>query len=408
MEFMKRIASKHGLACLLHEKPFAGVNGSGKHNNWSIATAEGENLLTPGKEPQNNTRFLLFLAAIIKAVDDYQDLLRVSVASAGNDHRLGANEAPPAIVSVFLGSELTSILEAVEKDAEYNANAVSIMQLNGNVIPHFAKDTTDRNRTSPFAFTGNKFEFRMPGSSFSISGPNIVLNTIVAEVLEQFADELESQKYKEAAIKKLIRETVAAHKRIIFNGDGYTDEWVEEAEMRGLLNLKSTPEAIPYMLDKKNIELFTKHRIFTEAEIHSRVEILLEGYAKTIRIEALTLGEMMTKDLLPAAAAFSSDLAATIANKKLAGLEAEGTYELAALKRISTLSSALCESLKKLEKALAAADEISGAKEIACHYRDAVFAAMQEIRETADKIEPLLSEKYLPYPTYGQLLFGVN
>lgn len=408
MEFMKRIASKHGLACLLHEKPFAGVNGSGKHNNWSIATAEGENLLTPGKEPQNNTRFLLFLAAIIKAVDDYQDLLRVSVASAGNDHRLGANEAPPAIVSVFLGSELTAILEAVEKDAEYNANAVSIMQLNGNVIPHFAKDTTDRNRTSPFAFTGNKFEFRMPGSSFSISGPNIVLNTIVAEVLEQFADELESQKYKEAAIKKLIRETVAAHKRIIFNGDGYTDEWVEEAEMRGLLNLKSTPEAIPYMLDKKNIELFTKHRIFTEAEIHSRVEILLEGYAKTIRIEALTLGEMMTKDLLPAASAFSSDLAATIANKKLAGLEAEGTYELAALKRISTLSSALCESLKKLEKALAAADEISGAKEIACHYRDAVFAAMQEIRETADKIEPLLSEKYLPYPTYGQLLFGVN
>ncbi|NCD08843.1 MAG: glutamine synthetase type III [Negativicutes bacterium] len=408
MEFMKRIASKHGLVCLLHEKPFAGVNGSGKHNNWSIATAEGDNLLNPGNEPHKNTRFLLFLAAIIKAVDDYQDLLRVSVASAGNDHRLGANEAPPAIVSAFLGSELTAILKSIENGNDHNPDAENIMQISGNVIPHFTQDTTDRNRTSPFAFTGNKFEFRMLGSAFSISGPNIVLNTIVAEVLEQFADKLEKAADKDAAIKELIKETVTEHKRIIFNGDGYTDEWVEEAKMRGLLNLKSTPEAIPYMLAKKNIELFTKHKIFTEAEIHARVEILLENYAKTIRIEGLTLAEMLTKDLLPAAAAVSNDLATTVANKKLAGLDVEGTYELTTLKKVSALSSSLCEKVAGLEKHLAAACEISGGEELANYYHETVFAAMQDIRVTADELEPLLSEKYLPYPTYGQLLFGVN
>ena len=408
MEFMKRIAAKHNLICLLHEKPFAGINGSGKHNNWSIGTAEGDNLLNPGSEPHKNTRFLLFLAAIIKAVDEYQDLLRVSVASAGNDHRLGANEAPPAIVSAFLGSELTAILEAIEKGEEYNSDGEKFMQIGGNVIPLFAQDTTDRNRTSPFAFTGNKFEFRMLGSAFSISGPNIVLNTIVAEELEQFADTIEKAADKDAAIKALIKETITAHKRIIFNGDGYTDAWVEEAKMRGLLNLKSTPEAIPCLLAKKNIELFTKHNIFTEAEIHARTEILLENYAKTIRIEGLCLAEMIAKDLLPSASAAASDLAATIANKKMAGLDVEGTYELETIKKISALSTALCQKVAGLEKALAAAAAVEGGEEIANYYHENVFAPMLDIRAAADELEPMISEKYLTYPTYGQLLFGVN
>ena len=408
MEFMKRIAAKHNLICLLHEKPFAGVNGSGKHNNWSIGTAEGDNLLNPGAEPHKNTRFLLFLAAIIKAVDEYQDLLRVSVASAGNDHRLGANEAPPAIVSAFLGSELTAILEAIEKGEEYNSDGEKFMQIGGNVIPLFAQDTTDRNRTSPFAFTGNKFEFRMLGSAFSISGPNIVLNTIVAEELEQFADTIEKAADKDAAIKALIKETITAHKRIIFNGDGYTDAWVEEAKMRGLLNLKSTPEAIPCLLAKKNIDLFTKHNIFTEAEIHARTEILLENYAKTIRIEGLCLAEMIAKDLLPSASAAASDLAATIANKKMAGLDVEGTYELETIKKISALSTALCQKVAGLEKALAAAAAVEGGEEIANYYHENVFAPMLDIPAAADELEPMISEKYLTYPTYGQLLFGVN
>lgn len=408
MEFMKRVAAKHGLVCLLHEKPFAGVNGSGKHNNWSIGTAEGDNLLNPGPEPHKNTRFLLFLAAIIKAVDEYQDLLRVSVASAGNDHRLGANEAPPAIVSAFLGSELTAILEAIEKGEEYNSDGEKLMQIGGDVIPLFAQDTTDRNRTSPFAFTGNKFEFRMLGSAFSISGPNIVLNTIVAEELEQFADIIEKAADKDAAIKTLIKETITAHKRIIFNGDGYTDAWVEEAKMRGLLNLKSTPEAIPCLLAKKNIDLFTKHCIFTEAEIHARAEILLENYAKTIRIEGLCLAEMIAKDLLPSASAAASDLAATIANKKMAGLEVEGTYEFEAIKKITALSTALYQKVAGLEKALAEAATVEGGEELANYYHENVFAAMVDIRAAADELEPMISEKYLSYPTYGQLLFGVN
>ena len=408
MEFMKRIAAKHNLVCLLHEKPFAGVNGSGKHNNWSIGTAEGDNLLNPGPEPYKNTRFLLFLAAIIKAVDEYQDLLRVSVASAGNDHRLGANEAPPAIVSAFLGSELTAILEAIEKGEEYNSDGEKLMQIGGNVIPLFTQDTTDRNRTSPFAFTGNKFEFRMLGSAFSISGPNIVLNTIVAEELEQFADVIEKAADKDAAIKALIKETIIAHKRIIFNGDGYTDAWVEEAKMRGLLNLKSTPEAIPCLLAKKNIELFTKHNIFTEAEIHARTEILLENYAKTIRIEGLCLVEMIVKDLLPSASAAASDLAATIANKKMIGLDVEGTYELETIKKITALSTTICQKVASLEKALAEAATLEGGEEIANYYHENVFVPMLDIRAVADELEPMISEKYLTYPTYGPLLFGVN
>jgi len=408
MEFMRRIATKHDLVCLLHEKPFAGINGSGKHNNWSISTAEGDNLLNPTSEPHKNTRFLLFLAAIIKAVDEYQDLLRVSVASAGNDHRLGANEAPPAIVSIFLGSELTAILEAIEKGEVYKANGEKIMQIGGNVIPVFAQDTTDRNRTSPFAFTGNKFEFRMLGSTFSISGANIVLNTIVAEALDQFADILEKADDKKAAMDALIKETIIAHKRIIFNGNGYTDEWVDEAKSRGLLNLKSTPEAIPYMAAPKNIELFTKHSIFTEAEIISRVEILLENYAKTINIEALALCEMIAKDVLPAASAASNDLATTIANKKLAGLDVEGTYELETIKNITALSTAICEKVAGLKKALTEAASIECAEELATYYHNAVFAAMEDIRISADELEPMISEKYLSYPTYGQLLFSVN
>lgn len=408
MEFMKRVANKHGLVCLLHEKPFAYVNGSGKHNNWSLSTAEGDNLLDPGKEPYKNTRFLLFLSAIIKAVDDYQDLMRVSVASAGNDHRLGANEAPPAIVSIFLGTELTNILKAIEKGEDYNPDNETIMQIGGNVIPHFTQDTTDRNRTSPFAFTGNKFEFRMLGSAFSISGSNIVLNTIVAEILDQFADKIEKAADKDAAIKELIKETVTNHKRIIFNGDGYTEEWVEEAKMRGLLNLTSTPEAIPYLQQKKNVDLFTKHKIFTEAEVHARVEILLETYSKTINIEALTLIEMITKDFLPASTAFLNDLATTIASKKAADLSVAGTFETEMAKKVSTLSTILYNKITDLEKTLAAADSVGDAEETANYYHEKVFMGMQDIRTTADELEALISEKYLPYPTYGQLLFGVN
>ena len=408
MEFMKRIAAKHDLVCLLHEKPFDGVNGSGKHNNWSISTAEGDNLLNPGDEPATNTRFLLFVAAILKAVDEYQDLLRISVASAGNDHRLGANEAPPAIVSVFLGSEITAILEAIEKGEEYCSNAHKMMQIGGDVIPLFEQDNTDRNRTSPFAFTGNKFEFRMLGSAFSISGPNVILNTIIAEAFEQFADKLENAADKDAAIKALIKETIIAHKRIIFNGNGYTDEWVEEAKMRGLLNLKSTPEAIPYLLEKKNIELFTKHNIFTEEELHSRVEILLENYSKTLRIEALTLSEMITKDLLPSASAAVSALAGTIASKKAAGLPTEGTYEIAAVTSMTELSSEIFKLTAELKGLLVQADGVEGAKTNADFYHDSVFAKMEEIRVSADQLEALISEKYLTYPTYGKLLFSVN
>ena len=375
MEFMKRVALRHGLVCLLHEKPFAGVNGSGKHNNWSIATTEGDNLLNPGKEPHKNTRFLLFLAAIIKAVDEYQDLLRVSVASAGNDHRLGANEAPPAIVSVFLGTELT-------------------------------KDNTDRNRTSPFAFTGNKFEFRMLGSEFSIAGPNIVLNTIVAEALNQFADKLEKAADKDAAMKKLIKETIVKHKRIVFNGDGYTDAWVEEAKSRGLLNLKSTPEALPYMEAEKNIELFVKHGIFTAAEVRSRVEIMLEKYAKTINIEALTMLDMLYKDILPAAAAYTNDLLGNAAAKKDLGIKNCFEADLAA--KISELTAKMYNSGEKLDKALKGAEKCVDMKAEANYYHDTVLKEMELLRSYADAAEELIGEDYLPYPTYGKLLYGVN
>ena len=406
MEFMKRVALRHGLVCLLHEKPFDGVNGSGKHNNWSLATEEGMNLLDPGKEPYKNLRFLTFLAAILKAVDEYQDLLRVSVASAGNDHRLGANEAPPAIVSVFLGTELTAVLEAIAADKVYTGNPAEFMKISDDTIPALVKDNTDRNRTSPFAFTGNKFEFRMLGSMFSISGPNIVLNTIVAEELDEFAAKLADAPDLEAAVYDLVKETYLAHKRIVFNGNGYTDEWVAEAAKRGLLNLKSTPEAIPYLGNEKNVALFAKHHIFTEAEVKSRVEILLENYSTTISIEAATALDMFHKDILPAVAAYTEDLTKAVLDKKAAGISAGFEAELA--DKLSKLSAEMYAASLKLDADLKAADEIECSKKQANFYHDVVVADMEALRSVVDAAEALTGGKYLPYPTYGELLFGVN
>ncbi len=406
MEFMKRVALRHGLVCLLHEKPFAGVNGSGKHNNWSLGTAEGLNLLDPGKEPYKNTRFLLFLAAILKGVDEYQDLLRVSVASAGNDHRLGANEAPPAIVSVFLGTELTNVLEAIAADKPYCSDKQAYIKVSGDTVPALEKDNTDRNRTSPFAFTGNKFEFRMLGSMFSIAGPNIMLNTIVAEELEQFAEKLEKAEDLDAAIYKLVKETYLAHKRIVFNGNGYTDEWVDEAARRGLLNLKSTPEALPYMAADKNIALFEKHGIFSAAELKSRVEILLENYSTTLDIEAVTMLDMFHKDILPAVNAYTEDLTKTVLDKKAAGISAG--FEKSLAEKISVLGEEMYDASLKLEEAMEKAAAISDNKEKATFYHEGVLAAMEALRAPVDKAEAMLGEKYLPYPTYGELLFSVN
>ena len=406
MEFMKRVALRHGLVCLLHEKPFDGVNGSGKHNNWSLATEEGMNLLDPGKEPYKNLRFLTFLAAILKAVDEYQDLLRVSVASAGNDHRLGANEAPPAIVSVFLGTELTAILEAIAEDKVYTGNPAEFMKISDDTIPALVKDNTDRNRTSPFAFTGNKFEFRMLGSMFSIAGPNVVLNTIVAEELDEFAAKLADAPDLEAAVYDLVKETYKAHKRIVFNGNGYTDEWVAEAAKRGLLNLKSTPEALPYLGSEKNVALFAKHHIFTEAEVKSRVEILLENYSTTISIEAATALDMFHKDILPAVAAYTEDLTKAVLDKKAAGISAGFEAELAS--KLSDLSAEMYAASLKLDADLKAAAEIECSKKQATFYHDAVVADMEALRKAVDAAEALTGGKYLPYPTYGELLFGVN
>ena len=406
MEFMKRVALRHGLVCLLHEKPFDGVNGSGKHNNWSLATEEGMNLLDPGKEPYKNLRFLTFLAAILKAVDEYQDLLRVSVASAGNDHRLGANEAPPAIVSVFLGTELTAVLEAIAADKVYTGNPAEFMKISDDTIPALVKDNTDRNRTSPFAFTGNKFEFRMLGSMFSIAGPNIVLNTIVAEELEEFATKLADAPDLEAAVYDLVKETYLAHKRIVFNGNGYTDEWVAEAAKRGLLNLKSTPEALPYLGSEKNVALFAKHHIFTEAEVKSRVEILLENYSTTISIEAATALDMFHKDILPAVAAYTEDLTKAVLDKKAAGISAGFEAELAS--KLSTLSAEMYAASVKLDADLKEAAGIECSKKQATFYHDAVVADMEALRAAVDAAEALTGGKSLPYPTYGELLFGVN
>jgi len=407
MGLMKSIAAKHGLACLLHEKPFAGINGSGKHINWSISTDTGINLLEPGDTPFENAQFLLFLVAVIKAVDDYQDLLRVSVASAGNDHRLGANEAPPAIVSIFLGDELTEILDALENDTLYTCKGKPLMEIGATVLPHFPKDSTDRNRTSPFAFTGNKFEFRMLGSAFSIAGPNIVLNTIVAEVLRQFADELEKSSDFKKDLSKLIKKTIKEHKRIIFNGNGYDSSWVEEAERRGLSNLKTTPEALPAFIQPKSVELFTRHRVFTEHEMHSRYEILLENYSKTINIEALVMIDMVNKQVVPAVLEYEKDLAETVIRKKAVSADIDTSLEENLLRRISGLSAALRIGLEKLTNKTASVREITDTLQLAKAYRERVFAAMSELRQTVDELETLVSSKYWKIPTYAEILNSV-
>ena len=407
MELMKKIASRHGLVCLLHEKPFAGVNGSGKHNNWSMCTDTGYNLLEPGKSPYENAQFLLFLCAVIKAVDEYQDLLRLSVASAGNDYRLGGNEAPPAIVSMFLGDELTKILEAIESKSSYSKREKVEMQIGVDVLPHFPKDTTDRNRTSPFAFTGNKFEFRMPGSTFSIAGPNMVLNTIVAEELSQFADLLEQASDFTAALNKLIRRTIREHKRIIFNGNNYTDEWVEEAERRGLLNLRTTPEALPLFAAEKNVRLFAKHCIFTETEIRSRMEILLDNYIKTIQIESLTMVELVKKEILPAIIAYTRELSAAALDKRSLSAEIDISVELDTVRRLSSLAACIKADAEKLESALVEVRTHPTAAEQASFCRATVFVAMQELRTVVDEAETLVSAKHWPFPTYGELLYGI-
>ena len=407
MEVMKRVALRHNLVCLLHEKPFAGVNGSGKHNNWSISTDDGKNLLNPGKSPHENAQFLLFLTAVIKAVDEYQDLLRMTVASAGNDHRLGAAEAPPAIVSMFLGDQLTEILEAILKGEEYDAKDKIFMEVGVNVLPTFAKDTTDRNRTSPFAFTGNKFEFRMPGSTFSIAGPNTILNTIVAEELEQFADELEGAEDLSRAVFRLIKREYGNHKRIVFNGNNYSDVWVKEAKKRGLLNLVSTPEAIPCFKDKKNIDLFKKHNIYSETEIESRCEILLENYCKIINIEALTMVDMINKEIMPAVMRYSKDLADSAAAKKAVCPTLSCKAECALAETVSSLTDKLYDKTGELSDAI---EKAHGGKEIekrALFCRDKVLLAMREARSTADELETKVSGDYWPFPTYEDLLFRI-
>lgn len=407
MEMMKKIATNHDLSCILHEKPFAGVNGSGKHNNWSLSTNTGINLLEPGDSPEDNAQFLLILAAIIKAVDEYQDLLRISVASASNDHRLGANEAPPAIVSIFLGEELTGIMEAIENGSVYDPKEKKEMVIGVDVLPSFPKDTTDRNRTSPFAFTGNKFEFRMLGSTLSIAGPNVVLNTIIAEELSQFADKLETAKDFKKVLNELIKEVITQHKRIIFNGNNYSEEWTKEAEKRGLLNLKTTVDALPYFIIDKNIKLFTKHDVFTESEIHSRYEILMEGYCKTINIEALTMLEMARKDILPAVISYVKDLSDTAVVKKSLSEDMNCELEESLVTKLSSLSCSLYKKTNKLEEDLLNVKNQNSLLEEGEYYRDVVFLDMQELRAIADEIEVLVGEKYWPYPTYGQLLFSV-
>lgn len=405
MEIMKRTARKHGFKCLLHEKPFAGINGSGKHNNWSISTNTGVNLLDPGKTPAENAQFLLFLTAVIKAVNDYQDILRASVASAGNDHRLGANEAPPAIISIFLGDELTGVLDAIVNGVKYEDKRVE-MEIGVDVLPHFPKDTTDRNRTSPFAFTGNKFEFRMPGSKLSVAGPNTVLNTIVADVLDQFADELEKADNFQDALDDLIKRTIKENQNIIFNGNGYSDEWPVEAEKRGLLNLKSTPEAVPAFLAQKNVDVFYKYGVYTEAELQSRVEILLDEYCKTLNIEALTMIDMAKKEILPAAAKYIKDIAKTAELAKSCG--AETVFEEETVKEISALVTEMYKALGTLEADVQKVHAIEDTQEMANFFHDTIFADMGALRVPADKIETLVGKEYWPYPTYSDLLFYVK
>lgn len=410
MELMKRIAEKHSMKCLLHEKPFAGVNGSGKHDNWAMCTDAGENLLKPGKKPHENKKFLLFLCAILKAVDEYQDLLRMSVATAGNDHRLGADEAPPAIVSIFLGDELTEVLNSIEADSDYHDPEKVIMETGGvDALPNFTKDTTDRNRTSPFAFTGNKFEFRMPGSSLSVSGPNFVINTAVAEALRQFADELEnSDKAFEDALKELMIKTIRKHKRIIFNGNNYSEEWVKEAERRGLCNNRSTPEALTAFIDEKNLELFEKHHILTRSEAHSRYEINLDNYSKVINIEALTMLEMARRDIIPAVTGYIKTLSDTVVAKKQACPYAYCKMEEELIEKMSELTSAMYEETEILEKNVVYAKSVADKLTQAECYRDTVLVKMEEIRKISDKLETYTPKDVWPFPTYGDLLFSIQ
>ena len=410
MEIMKKVADKHNMVCLLHEKPFEGINGSGKHNNWSMSTDTGVNLLDPGKTPAENTQFLVFLVAVIKAVDDYADLLRVSVASAGNDHRLGANEAPPAIVSIFLGDELTDVLKSIENDTFFSNKHAVQMDIGAKVLPHFIKDTTDRNRTSPFAFTGNKFEFRMLGSAASVANPNIVLNTAVAEVLAEFSAALKDvpEEEMESAVHALLKKTIEEHKRIIFNGNGYTDEWVEEAEKRGLYNLKTTPDALPHFIAEKNIALFTKHGIFTREELFSRYEIWLENYYKTINIESNTLAEMIQKQVIPSVYTYVEKLADTAAAKKSVVADISVASEAALISKLSTLADTMAKDLETLKadtaKALASSDDV-----LACSkaYQETVLEDMETLRKSADEAEALIPDELLPYPTYDELLFSI-
>lgn len=408
MEALKDVARRHDLSCLLHEKPFAGVNGSGKHNNWSMSTNTGENLLSPGKKPENNIQFLLFLVAVIKAVDEYQDLLRVSVATAGNDHRLGANEAPPAIISMFLGDELSGILESYENGVEYVPVKVQPMETGVAAVPRFQKDTTDRNRTSPFAFTGNKFEFRMLGSASSISGPNTVMNTIVADAISYIADELEKADDVTAKAKEMIRDLATKHKRIIFNGNNYSDEWVREAESRGLLNLKNTADAVPHLVDEKNITLFTKHGIYTAEELHSRCEILLDNYCKVLHIEALTMLDMSKKEIIPAVSAYLKDLSTTASSIKSIVADADCTMQEQLIHKIAALSGSLYKKTEALSTAvLNTKDHEENIEERAQYYKNYIFSGMQELRAVADELETLVGEEYWPFPTYGDLLFKI-
>ena len=409
MEIMKKVADKHGLVCLLHEKPFEGINGSGKHNNWSMTTNDGKNLLDPGTTPAQNIQFLVFLMAVIKAVDEYADLMRVSATSAGNDHRLGGNEAPPAIVSIFLGDELTAVLESIENDTYFGKQEKIQLETGAHVLPHFFKDNTDRNRTSPFAFTGNKFEFRMLGSSASVANPNMVLNTAVAEALDQFYAELEGTKPEdmEHAVHELIKRAIKKHKKVIFNGNGYTDEWVAEAAARGLYNLPSTPDCLPQFIADKNVELFTKHNIFTKEEILSRYEILLENYVKTIGIESRTLEEMLTKDFLPAVSAYAGEVAANASSKKAFMPSLSTETEEALVTSLSKTYTAITGGVAELKKLTAAADSLDTMQAMADSYHKDVLAKMEELRLMANEAEALIPDSKLPYPTYDQLLFYV-
>ena len=408
MEIMQKVAKKHNMICLLHEKPFAGVNGSGKHNNWSISTNKGINLLEPGDTPNENAQFLLFLCAVIKAVDDYQDLLRISVATAGNDHRLGANEAPPAVVSMFLGDEINEILESIENDTAYDAKEKVQMKVGVHVLPKFPKDTTDRNRTSPFAFTGNKFEFRMLGSASSVASANIVLNTAVAESLKSYADRLEGVDNFEEALHALIKKTIKDHKRIIFNGNGYDDEWIKEAESRGLLNLKTTPDALPYLTAEKNVKLFEEHKVFTKAEIEARQEIFYENYCKTINIEALTMIDMVNKDILPAVSKYVGKLSETAATKKSCFAGADCTYEEKTATKLSALSGSIYSKVTDLEDSFIDLKNAGSVVEEAEMFKSVIIPKMQELRAVTDEAECITSAEYWPYPSYGELLFGVR